>query len=250
MFEIGGSLREARLKRGLTPADVQKAIRIRDRYLQALEEERWELLPGDAYVKGFLRTYADYLGLDGNLYVEEYSSRFSHPEEAHIVPERFASRDVGFGGIGILRPLVAIGAIVAVVAGFTAWQLSGSSGNGQNPPPTTTSGGTTTTRHHHAPPPKQKKHVSGTALPSRATLVASRGSSWLWVRSGGASGPTVYEGTLLQGKTLPVNLKNGSVWIRIGDPPSIDVHLGGRVVHGLPTQVGNVLLTRSGIQPA
>ena len=54
---------------------MQKAIRIRDRYLQALEEERWELLPGDAYVKGFLRTYADYLGLDGNLYVEEYDGR-------------------------------------------------------------------------------------------------------------------------------------------------------------------------------
>src|SRR5207248_224231 len=79
MFEIGGSLREARLKRNLTPADVQKAIRIRDRYLQALEEERWELLPGDAYVKGFLRTYADYLGLDGQLYVEEYNSRFARP---------------------------------------------------------------------------------------------------------------------------------------------------------------------------
>src|ERR1700739_1100091 len=108
MFEIGGSLREARLKRTLTPADVQKAIRIRDRYLQALEEERWELLPGDAYVKGFLRTYADYLGLDGSLSVEVYTSRFSHPEQQpHLVPERFARREVGFGGIGILRPLVA-----------------------------------------------------------------------------------------------------------------------------------------------
>src|SRR6187455_3693305 len=81
MFEIGGSLREARLKRNLTPADVQKAIRIRDRYLQALEEERWELLPGDAYVKGFLRTYADYLGLDGNLYVEEYNVRYGSGDE-------------------------------------------------------------------------------------------------------------------------------------------------------------------------
>ena len=90
MFEIGGSLREARLKRNLTPADVQKAIRIRDRYLQALEEERWEFLPGDAYVKGFLRTYADYLGLDGNLYVEEYNSRFARPDEPQLVPERFA----------------------------------------------------------------------------------------------------------------------------------------------------------------
>src|SRR5215510_7395828 len=128
MFEIGGSLREARLKRNLTAADVQKAIRIRDRYLQALEEERWELLPGDAYVKGFLRTYADYLGLDGSLYVEEYNSRFSHPDEQpQLVPQRFASRNVGFGGVGILRPLVAIGAIVAVVAAVAAWQLSGKS---------------------------------------------------------------------------------------------------------------------------
>ena len=91
MFEIGGSLREARLKRNLTPADVQKAIRIRDRYLQALEEERWELLPGDAYVKGFLRTYADYLGLDGNLYVEEYNSRLARPDEPQFVPARFGA---------------------------------------------------------------------------------------------------------------------------------------------------------------
>jgi cytoskeleton protein RodZ len=254
MFEIGGSLREARLKRGLTPADVQKAIRIRDRYLQALEEERWELLPGDAYVKGFLRTYADYLGLDGSLYVEEYNSRFSHPEEQpQLVPQRFARRDTRIGGVGFLRPLVAIGAIVAVVAAVAAWQLSGKSNHtGQNLPPTTTVVTTTSSHHHHSQPKKQHKTHTTTnaALPSRATLVASRGSSWIWVRSGSASGPTVYEGTLLQGKTLPVNLKNGSVWIRIGDPPMIDVHLGGRIVHGLPSQVGNVLLTRSGIQPA
>src|ERR1700751_5610151 len=100
MFEIGGSLREARLKRNLTPADVQKAIRIRDRYLQALEEERWELLPGDAYVKGFLRTYADYLGLDGNLYVDEYNNRFAHYEELPFVPERFARSGARIGGGG------------------------------------------------------------------------------------------------------------------------------------------------------
>src|ERR1700757_2881498 len=128
MFEIGVSLREARQKRGLTPADVQKAIRIRDRYLQALEEERWELLPGDAYVKGFLRTYADYLGLDGNLYVEEYNSRFAHPEDPLIVPERFARTGSRLGGVGFLRPLVVVGAIVAIVAAVAAWQLSGSSG--------------------------------------------------------------------------------------------------------------------------
>jgi hypothetical protein len=247
MFEIGGSLREARLKRNLTPADVQKAIRIRDRYLQALEEERWELLPGDAYVKGFLRTYADYLGLDGSLYVEEYNSRFAHPDEQpHLVPERFARRGTRLG-VGFLRPLVAIGVIVAIVA-VAAWQLSGSSGGkqGGSPPPTTTP---TTTAAHTPPKKKHKQHIV-VALPSRAVVVASRGNSWLWVRSGGAAGPTVYQGTLVQGKTLRVNLRNGPVWIRIGDPTSIDVRLGGKVVSGLPTQVGNVLLTRRGIRPA
>jgi cytoskeleton protein RodZ len=248
MFEIGGSLREARLKRGLTPADVQKAIRIRDRYLQALEEERWELLPGDAYVKGFLRTYADYLGLDGNLYVEEYNSRFAHLDEPLLVPERFARTGTHLGGVGLLRPLVAVGVIVAIVAAVAAWQLSGSPGPKQSTPPTTAP---TTTASHHTTPQKaahKKRHVS--ALPSRATVVASRGNSWLWIRSGGANGPTIYQGTLVQGKTVPVNLKNGPVWIRLGYPPALDVRLGGKLVHGLPTQVGNILLTRRGIRPA
>jgi cytoskeletal protein RodZ len=251
MFEIGGSLREARLKRNLTPADVQKAIRIRDRYLQALEEERWELLPGDAYVKGFLRTYADYLGLDGNLYVDEYNNRYARPEEQPLlVPERFARRSGGprLGGAGPLRPLVVAGAIVAILVGVGAWQLSGSSSTKQATPPpsvpTTTAGSTTPKKHHHhaKPPP--------VTVPSRAAVVASRGASWLWVRSGSSSGPTVYEGTLLQGKTLPVSLKNGPVWIRIGDPPNLDIRLGGSLVRGLPTQVGNVLLTRRGLKPA
>src|ERR1700756_1347524 len=129
MFEIGGSLREARLKRNLTPADVQKAIRIRDRYLQALEEERWELLPGDAYVKGFLRTYADFLGLDGNLYVDEYNNRFAQHDEPLLVPERFARSGSRFGGRGLLRPIVVLGVIAAIVVAVAAWRLSGSSGS-------------------------------------------------------------------------------------------------------------------------
>src|SRR5437764_9058889 len=184
MFEIGGSLRAARLKRELTPTDVQKAIRIRDRYLQALEEERWELLPGDAYVKGFLRTYADYLGLDGNLYVEEYNSRFARPDEPQLVPVRFARTGTRFGGLGFLRPLVLVGAVVAIVAAIAAWQLSGSSSPKHSAPPTTAP---TTTASHTTPKTKRKKthekQVSA-ALPRRAVVVASRGNSWLCVRSG------------------------------------------------------------------
>ena len=249
MFEIGGSLREARLKRELTPADVQKAIRIRDRYLQALEEERWELLPGDAYVKGFLRTYADYLGLDGNLYVEEYNSRFAHPDEPLLVPERFARTGAPFAGVGFLRPLVAVGVIVAVVAAVAAWQLSGSSGNKQGTPPTTST--TTTVTHHHTTAKKKhkKQHVSA-ALPTRAVLVAARGDCWLDIHARSRNGALIYEGTLTQGKTLPVKLTTGPVWMTVGNPSALDVRLGGKLANGLPAQTGNVLLSRRGLSPA
>jgi cytoskeleton protein RodZ len=248
MFEIGGSLREARLKRELTPADVQKAIRIRDRYLQALEEERWELLPGDAYVKGFLRTYADYLGLDGNLYVEEYNSRFAHPDEPLLVPERFARTRTPFAGVGFLRPLIAVGVIVGIVAAVAAWQLSGASGSKHGTPPTTTP--PTTTASHHTTTSKKHHHTTPptTALPTRAVFVASRGPCWLELRRGSQNGTLLYENTLQQGQTQAVSLKGGPVWVDIGDPPKVDLRLGGKLVHGLPTQAGTVVLTRRGLK--
>jgi len=63
VFEIGHSLREARVRHGLDLNRVEADTKIRAKYLQALEEENFELLPAETYVKGFLRTYANYLGL-------------------------------------------------------------------------------------------------------------------------------------------------------------------------------------------
>ena len=90
MFEIGNSLREARLRRELELRDAEHGTKIRGKYLRALEDERFELLPAHTYVKGFLRAYADYLGLDGQLYVDEYNSRYVIGEED--APLRAAAR--------------------------------------------------------------------------------------------------------------------------------------------------------------
>src|ERR1044071_10234257 len=76
MFEIGNSLREARLRQHLDFPEIEQATKIRGKYLRALEDEQFEVLPAQTYVKGFLRSYAEYLGLDGQLYVDEYNSRF------------------------------------------------------------------------------------------------------------------------------------------------------------------------------
>jgi cytoskeletal protein RodZ len=71
MFALGASLEEERRRQGLDLEQVEEATHIRRRYLRALEEERFELLPGDAYAKGFLRAYAEFLGLDSKLYLDE-----------------------------------------------------------------------------------------------------------------------------------------------------------------------------------
>src|SRR5437773_10032286 len=81
MFEIGTSLREARLRQGLDFPELEQATKIRGKYLRALEDEQFDLLPAQTYVKGFLRSYAEYLGLDGQLYVDEYNSRYVVGEE-------------------------------------------------------------------------------------------------------------------------------------------------------------------------
>jgi helix-turn-helix protein len=69
---IGATLREARSRRKVDLAEVEAATKIRLRYLRAMENEEWDVLPGGAYTRGFIRTYAGYLGLDGERLADEY----------------------------------------------------------------------------------------------------------------------------------------------------------------------------------
>jgi hypothetical protein len=85
MFEIGLSLREARTRQGLDFDEMEDRTKVRAKYLRFLEEERCEQLPGHTYTKGFLRVYADALGLDGHLYVDEYNSRYVGGEDEFTV---------------------------------------------------------------------------------------------------------------------------------------------------------------------
>src|SRR5919201_1019795 len=90
MFEIGPALREARKRRGLGFGDVEADTAIRTRYIRALEEEQFDVLPGATYTKGFLRAYAEYLGLDGQLFIDEFNSR--HHDARTSVDQPIASR--------------------------------------------------------------------------------------------------------------------------------------------------------------
>ena len=86
MPEIGDQLRETRMRNRIDITEVEAATKIRAKYLRALENEEWDLLPGPTFVKTFLRTYADYLGLDARNLVEEYRARFERPAAQELTP--------------------------------------------------------------------------------------------------------------------------------------------------------------------
>lgn len=86
MPEIGETLREARMRRRIDMTEVETATKIRAKYLRALENEEWDLLPGPTFVKTFLRTYAEYLEVDARLLVEEYRQRYERPSTQELTP--------------------------------------------------------------------------------------------------------------------------------------------------------------------
>src|SRR3954454_8971815 len=86
MPAIGATLREARMRARIDISEIESETKIRAKYLRALENEEWDLLPGPTYVKSFLRTYADALGLDSKLLVEEYRLRHERLSEQEPLP--------------------------------------------------------------------------------------------------------------------------------------------------------------------
>lgn len=98
---VGSKLREARSRRQLTLAEVEAATKIRGRYLQAIEHDDWDQLPGETYGRAFIRTYGRFLGLDGDGLAEQQrrSSGSARPGERLLrvdpQPRRVARRHPG-----------------------------------------------------------------------------------------------------------------------------------------------------------
>src|SRR5688500_11709947 len=123
MPEIGDQLRETRMRERIDITEVESATKIRAKYLRALENEEWDLLPGPTFVRTFLRTYAEYLGLDSKVLVEEYKQRFERPAPQDLLP--FAGPRGGRRAqprrAFTLPPFAIVGAVVAVLLGLLFW---------------------------------------------------------------------------------------------------------------------------------
>ena len=159
MFEIGSSLKEARLRQGLDFPEIETGTKIRGKYLNALEEERFDVLPGETYIKGFLRTYAEYLGLDGQLYVDEFNSRYVAPVEMQTIRVRRtaqARRHRRVQGGVLIAALVGIAVVTALV--IVAW----TSGSAPKQPVAgiSSNGSTQQKKHKRTQPQSSKAHIT------------------------------------------------------------------------------------------
>jgi cytoskeleton protein RodZ len=207
VFEIGNSLREARVRQGLEYPQIELATKIRAKYVRALEDEQFGVLPAQPYVKGFLRTYAEFLGLDGQLYVDEYNSRFvSDGTYEDLSPRRISPRVHQSRGIErkvLLLALLGIAALTALV--IVAWKY-GASGSGT---------------------PSVVTQPQTPALRELQLTGVGRGT-YVEVRLRTATGRVLLQATLARGTVERVS--GTRFWLFVRRPSGVKVSLGGKAV--------------------
>jgi cytoskeleton protein RodZ len=245
VFEIGSRLREAREQRGLKFADVERETRIRTRWLAALEAEHFDLLPERAYALGFLRTYARYLGLDEQRFVDELASRLSPEEGTEVLLSVWPARRRK-----ALRPwivplagMAALALIVIEVIGF-----GGSTKHASSPPaPAVRTSHRHPAVHRTTPPAVTRPAPQRPQLRiARLLLVATRGRCWMDARLGSQNGKELHLGTLEPGQSL--RLRGRRIWIRLVAPSALEANVNGQRVQLPSVTPVNVVVTAAGLR--
>jgi cytoskeleton protein RodZ len=159
-------------------SEIEAQTKIRAKYLRALENEEWSLLPGPTFVKSFLRTYAQALDLDGKALVEEYRLHHERPSEAALepivsTPQSARGRQGGRSSEGPSRAyMAAVGVVGAVIVLLVVLLLVGGGGRGGSSTPTTNTPSHTAATHHHAGSTHHATNTGGRASGPPSSIVA------------------------------------------------------------------------------
>ncbi|HEX4837120.1 MAG TPA: helix-turn-helix domain-containing protein [Solirubrobacteraceae bacterium] len=231
MAEIGATLREARMRARIDVSEIEAQTKIRAKYLRALENEEWDLLPGPTFVRSFLRTYAQALGLDDKALVDEYRLRCEPPTEADhqpivSTPRRMHPRSgtsgarpsrgyvIAVGTIGVLIVLLLVG-LLSGKGGGSSTQLSGSGAHG----------GRTPTRGSSSS--KQSTSSRQTVTGARVSL-SLRPSAPVYVCLIGDNGRKVIPGVIIQPPYTPVTYHATRFEITLGNN-AIAMYVDGKL---------------------
>jgi cytoskeletal protein RodZ len=246
MPDIGATLREARTRQRIDISEIESETKIRAKYLRALENEEWDLLPGPTYVKSFLRTYAEALGLDGKLLIEEYKLRHERLSDVEMQPIRPPGardprrrRRVGGG-----RGWAVLGVVVLLLGGLYALGRINVGGGGGNdaasttPPATAT---TTTTKKRSTSRSKRSGAAASSkrkkAQPKLVRLqLVPTGPVYVCMKRAG--GGTVVNGLILQAGSRQPTYRSRRFRVRLGNS-EVRLRVNGRTRTVPPT--GGVL---------
>ncbi|MBX5468298.1 MAG: helix-turn-helix domain-containing protein [Thermoleophilaceae bacterium] len=221
MQGIGDTLREARMRQRIDISEVEAKTKIRAKYLRALENEEFDLLPGSTFVRSFLRTYAEFLGLDAHMLVEEYRARHEPRGESDLLPiaadtRRRERRAAGGGGPGLGAALaVAAAAVLAILLVIGLVSGSGSDDGGKGAAPGAQQQGQGSARGDG-----RGSQAGARAKPRRVTLRISPVEATYVCVDRGEGAPLVFEGTIgvprsWRGRHLRLNLGRTSATVTV-----------------------------------
>jgi cytoskeletal protein RodZ len=246
MADIGTTLREARIRARIDMSEVEARTKIRAKYLRAIENEEWDLLPGPVYVKSFLRTYGDFLGLDSRTLVDEYKRQYERPSDHEMRPISSLSRERERAARGPrIPPWLVVGVVlVGIVAAL--WFVGR---NQSNSPSNTPSTPTTASQqpHKHARHHKKQQHKTAAAKPKTVTLqLVPTGTVYVCVVNG--SGAKLIAGrTFAAGETIPT-AKASKLLITLGNS-SVQMKVNGKTVQVAQGSPIGYTITPSGMKP-
>lgn len=259
---LGATLSSARRRLGRSLAEAEAATRIRGKMLEALERGEWETLPNEAYVRGYIISYAKFLELDPAPLLQMYSEETGHqtnrermrlPEQvvptrdrAHHIPWRAAA------AIALATGLIAL--IVWGIGRFAAGpeelppvpNVPEATSSAGSPEPTGTQPAVTPTASVDATTTPQQPGSGAEGEPFKLTIdVSSEGASWLRVT---VDGLKAYEGTLAGGQSKEWDVQDEAV-VRVGKPSMVTVARNGQRLE-IPTAAETPQMTITATDPA
>src|SRR5947209_9322383 len=240
MADIGSTLREARMRARIDMSEVEARTKIRAKYLRAIENEEWDLLPGPIYAKSFLRTYGDYLGLDSRMLIDEFKRRYEHPAVTDQRPIAALGRERERRARPPRMPAWApVGSAVAVVVVLLfivgiASQPGSAPSAARRPHHTA--------RHHQRPRPTSVRP----AAPRSVTLqLTPTGTVYVCLVNGRGT-KLIDERTFTVGQPIPVE-RAGRLLLTLGNA-SVRMKVNGKLVPVAPSaQPIRLLMTPSAV---
>jgi cytoskeletal protein RodZ len=218
MSDIGSTLREARMRERIDISEVEARTKIRAKYLRAIENEEWDLLPGPVYAKSFLRTYGDFLGLDSRMLIDEFKRRYESPNDHEIRPATTIARERERERRR-QRPRLPSWAPIAVVVVVLVGVLYVVGKSSQSSSGTSSTHKTRHHAHHRAAPAK----TTPPATPTNVTLQLVPTSTVYVCLVNGSGAKLINERTFTTGETIPtetaptllLTLGNASVRMKV-----------------------------------